>query len=238
VPANIVRTTYTLQRYLGKNLANTDQLESVSGAIPNELTLTVPSNNKLTADMTFVGMDTQQQYAASLAGTYETLQAETAFNTSQDVYALLLYIIDPTVTTQAPLFGFATDQKITVNNNTKPNKAIGVVGAIEGSVGNFDVSGTLTCYFDDIDAQQAVRNNSDVGLTNIFAKENAGFIIDLPLLTLALPGLKVEKDKPIMADIAQTASPRPDPLNLGLNYTMLYNTFSYLPASAMADYVG
>lgn len=238
LPANIVRTTYTLQRYLGKNLANTDQLEEVSGAIPNEFTLGIPSNNKLAADLTFVAMDTVQQYLASLPGTYEALVSEAAFNTSQDVYALLLYIVDPTVAAQAPLFAYATDQKITVNNNTKPNKAIGVVGAFEGSVGNFDVSGTLTCYFDDIAAQQAVRNNSDVGLSNIFAKQLSGFIVDLPLLTIALPGLKVEKDKPVMADITQTASPRPDPLGLGLNYTMLYNQFSYLPASAMANYKG
>jgi hypothetical protein len=237
VAANIVRTTYTLQRFLGQNADNQSQLEYVSGAVPNEFSLTIPSNNKLTSDLTFVGMDTQQEAIAQLPGTYLGLFSEPAFNTSQDVFALLLYIIDAAQTQQQPLFAYATDQKITINNNTKPNKAIGVVGAIEASVGNFDVSGTLTCYFDDIAAIQAVRNNTDVGLTNIFAKQNSGMIIDLPLLTLAMPGVKVEKDKPIMADITQTAAPRPDATNL-LYYTALYNQFTYLPASAMADYAG
>jgi hypothetical protein len=95
-----------------------------------------------------------------------------------------------------------------------------------------DVSGSLTCYFDDIAAIQAVQNNANVGLTNIFAKpsEKAGFIIDLPVLTLTLPGLKVEKDKPIMADITHSAS-------VGTaGHTILYNKFGYLPASAMDNY--
>lgn len=230
--ALIVRRSYTLQRYLGKGVANTDNLEYVSGAVPNEFTLNIPSNNKLAADLTFVGMDTQQKYLASLPGTYQPLVSEDAFNTSQDVFAMLLYIINPAVTTQAPLFGFASDSKLTINNNVSPDKAIGVVGAFEASVGNFDVSGTLTCYFDDIAAQQAVRANANVGLTNIFAKENAGMVIDLPLITLAMNGLKVEKDKPITADITHTASPGSQ------NYTALYNTFGYLPNCAMAGYIG
>jgi hypothetical protein len=229
-PADIVRTTYTLQRYLGQNASAEDMLEYVNGAVPNELSITVPSNSKLTADLSFVGMDTQQEQSAQLAGTYEALKAASPFNTSQDMYAMLLYLIDATVTTQKPLFGYATDEKITVNNNTKPNKAVGVVGAFEANVGNFDVSGTLSCYFDDISALQAVRNNSDVGLVNIFAKQGGGFVLDMPLLTIELPGAKVEKDKPIMADISQSAAPGVN------NYTLLYNQFAYLPASALADY--
>ena len=232
VPANIVRTTYTLQRYLGQGVANEDNLEYVNGAIPNEFTLNLKSNSKLDCDMTFVPMDTEQLHQAALPGTYVALEHEDAYNTSLDVFLNLLYIINPNLTTQAPLFGYASDSKITINNNVKGNKAIGVVGSFEGSTGNFDVSGSLTCYFDDVAAQQAVRSNADVGLVNIFAKENAGFVIDLPLLTLALNGLKVEKDKPIMADITQVASPGEQ------NYTALYNKFKYLPASAMAEYAG
>jgi len=232
IPANIVRTTYTLQRYLGQGVNNEDNLEYVSGAVPNEFTLTIPSNSKLACDFTFVGMNTEQAYLASLPGTYVPLTPEDAYNTSQDMYAMLLYIIDTTKTTQAPLFGYATNEKLVINNNTKTNKAIGVVGGFEANTGNFDVSGSLTCYFDDIAALQAVRQNANVGLTNIFAKENAGFILDLPLLTLGTKGLKVEQNKPIMADVTHTASPGVE------NYTTLYNNFTYLPASAMAEYVG
>jgi hypothetical protein len=221
--ANIKRTSYTLQRTLGTGSIG-DNLEYVNGCIPNEFTLNVPSNSKLTADLSFVGMDTQQENATALAGTYNPLQSDVAVNTAEGAFALFLYkIVDGTA-----LFGYATDEKLTVNNNTKPNKAIGTVGAIEATVGNFDVSGSVTCYFDDIAALQAVRNNTDVGLTNIFSQKNAGFVFDLPLLTLALPGAKVEKDKAIMADISHNASPG------ALNFTALYNNFAYLPDVAMA----
>jgi hypothetical protein len=228
--ASIVRTSYTLQRYLGKNASNTDQLESLSGAVPDQLSILIPSNNKMTADLSFVAMNAAQSYSAALTGTYEALTNQAAYNTSADMVAMFLYLIDPTQAQQTPLFGYATDQKLTINNNTKPNKAIGVVGAFEANTGDFGVSGTLTCYFADIAAQQAVLKNSDVGLSNIFAKQNGGFIIDVPLVTIALPGLKVEKDKPIIADITHDAS-------RGSNgFTLLYNKFHYLPDSAMAGY--
>lgn len=231
LPANIVRSTYTLQRYLGVGAGGQNNLEAITGAIPNELSLTIPSNNKLTADLTFVAMNTVQQYLAAMPGTYTPLAIEPPFNTSENVFAMFLYVID-SLAEQTPLFGYATDQKLQINNNVKPNKAIGVVGAFEGNTGMFDVSGTLTCYFDDIAAQQAVANNANVGLTNIFSSATGGFIIDLPILTLALPGLKVEKDKPIMADISHNASQ-------GVNgFTLLYNKFSYLPAPALSAYNG
>lgn len=232
--ANIVRTTYSLQRYLGQGAGNQNNLESISGAIPNELAINVPSAAKLSADFSFVGMSTAQVYSAALAGTYEALANDPAYNGAQDVFSLLLYIINPAVSAmaQVPLFGYASDEKLTINNNIKPNKAIGTVGAFEGNTGMLDVSGSLTCYFDDIAAQQAVANNANVGLANIFAKAGSagGFILDLPMLTLALPGLKVEKDKPIMADITHSASVG------SAGHTILYNKFHYLPASAMDNY--
>ena len=232
--ANFLRTTYTLQRYLGQGLANQNNLESVSGMIPNQLSLNIPSSNKLSADLEFVGINAAQAYAASLAGTYIANVVAPAYNSAQDVYALFLYIINPAVSAaaQVPLFGYASDEKLTVNNKVTTNKAVGSVGGFEGNVGTLEVSGSLTCYFDDIAAQQAVMNNANVGLTNIFAKAgvSGGFIVDLPMLTLALPGLKVEKDKPIMADITHNASVGPN------GYTLLFNKFSFLPASAMDNY--
>lgn len=226
--ANIVRTTYTLQRQLGKGAGNQDMLEYISGAVPDQLSLSIPSNNKLTADLSFVGMDAQQEYAASLSGTYLPQDASAAYNTASDLFAAFIYIVGDS----APLFGYATDQKLTINNNAKPNKALGVIGAFEANIGDFDVSGSITAYFDDIASMTAVRNNSDVGLTNVFSKSNAGWIVDLPMLTLKSPGLKVEKDKPIMSDVSHDAS-------VGSNdFTLLYNHFSYLPSAAMSNYAG
>ena len=138
VPANIVRSTYTLQRYLGVGAAGALELESIAGAVPNELALNVPSSKELSADLSFVGMSTAQPNSAALAGTYEALTNLPAFNSAQDVFALFLYIFNPTISAsaQAALFGYASDEKLTINNNVKPNKAIGTVGAFEASVGS------------------------------------------------------------------------------------------------------
>lgn len=229
-PTLIIRRTYTLLRTLDHDVEGAAIYEIVKGAIPNQFSLNVPSNNKLVADLTFVAMDTNQSTVAPVGATYAPQLNQQPYNTSQDVFAMLLYIIDQTQPEQVPLFGYATDEKLTINNNIKPNKAIGVIGAFEANTGMFDVSGTMTCYFDDPAAIQAIRNNDNVGLLNVFAKQLQGFIIDLPLLTLGGGKLKVAKDTPIMADITHNAAAGEN------NVTLVYNKFEYLPASAMADY--
>jgi hypothetical protein len=229
-PELIVRRTYTLLRTLGTDIEGAPVYETVSGAVPNEFTLNIPSNNKLAADLKLIAMDTESG-STEPSGTFLNALNEEPYNTSQDVYAMLLYIIDQTQPEQVPLFGYATDEKLTINNNVKPNKAIGVVGGFEASVGMLDVSGSLTCYFDDPAAIEAIRNNDNVGLINIFAKKLQGMIFDMSMLTLGGGRLKVEKDKPIMADITHTAA-------AGVNdNTILYNKFDYLPATAMSNYV-
>jgi hypothetical protein len=215
---------------LGTDIEGAPVYETVSGAVPNEFTLNIPSNNKLAADLKLIAMDTESG-STEPSGTFLNALNEEPYNTSQDVYAMLLYIIDQTQPEQVPLFGYATDEKLTINNNVKPNKAIGVVGGFEASVGMLDVSGSLTCYFDDPAAIEAIRNNDNVGLINIFAKKLQGMIFDMSMLTLGGGRLKVEKDKPIMADITHTAA-------AGVNdNTILYNKFDYLPATAMSNYV-
>jgi hypothetical protein len=228
IPSLIKRRTYHLYRTLGMDVNNEAIYEVITGAVPNQFSLNIPSNNKLTCDLSFIGMDSGQ-FTGDLGGNAPL--NEEPYNTSQDMYSMLLYVIDTTQSQQVPLFGYATDEKITVNNNVKPNKAIGVVGGFEASVGMFDVSGTLVCYFDDEKAIAAVRNNADVGLVNVFAKKRQGMIFDLPLLTLGGGRLKIEKDKPIMADISHTAAAGSQ------NYTLLHTKFQFLPDSAMADYV-
>jgi len=60
----------------------------------------------------------------------------------------------------------------------------------------------------------------------VMVKDNAGILLDIPLLALGDGRLNVEKDKPIML-----------PLNLmgaesSFGHSMLYQNFPYLPTAA------
>ena len=95
------------------------------------------------------------------------------------------------------------------------------------SAGNFEVKGSTTAYFATTEAQQAVRNYSDVGLSAIFAKENIGFLFDIPLLGLGGGQNSVEKDNPITTALEIQGAENKN------GYTLMYVTYPYLPTVAM-----
>lgn len=227
-PTDIVRRSYQLERQLG-NDDDGIQSELVIGAVPNEITLNTPTAGKVTLDMTFVGMDVEYRTGADdiKDGDRVAAPSEEAINTSSDLVSSRISVIDPASPNPDPLFAYATELKLTVKNNVTGNKALGVLGSFEANVGEFDVSGTCSAYFQTVQAAQAIRDNSDVCLTNIFAKSNAGMVIDLPLLTLGNGLNKVEKDKPIMVELTQEAAKN------AAGYTALWNFFEYLPDAAM-----
>lgn len=224
----IKRRSYQLQRQLG-NDGDGVQSEYLLGAIPNELTLNIPEADKLHADLSFVAMDYQTRSGAvgPKAGTYENVSDEDAFNTSSDVYRMKMSIVDPTAINPASLFAYVTDAKLAINNGVTPNKAIGVLGAFDASAGDFSVTGTLTAYFSTVGSVAAVRNNSDVSFNAIFANRNAGFVFDIPLMSLGGGRLGIEKDSPITLPIEMNAAEN------AAEYTLLSVFFAYLPTVAM-----
>lgn len=227
-PTLIVRTSYTLERTLGNDGVGL-QSELVVGAIANELTLNLTNASKVTCDLSFVGMDSIRRNGTVglLAGTRIASLGEGALNTSRSVYQSRVYVQDSTTSLPTALYGFAEDIKMTVKNNVKPNKAIGTLGSIEATAGEFEVDSTLTVYFSTVAAVDAIRNNSSCGLYTIFAAANAGIIVDNPLVTLGGGLSKVEKDKKIMVDLTAGSAMNP------AGYTLLINFFPYLPNAAM-----
>lgn len=224
----VKRRTYQLERQLG-NDGTAVQSEYVTGAVANQFTLNVPQANKLNADLTFVGVDVEQRSGATgiKAGNRIGLPGEAAINTSHDLFMSRLAINDPTTLNPTALFAFASDVKLTIDNNATPNKAIGVLGAFNVSSGDFAVNGTITAYFATIAAIQAIKNNASVALQMIFARANSGMVFDVPQLTLGGGGVKIEKDKPITVDLTQNASQAPS------GFTMAAIFFEYLPTVAM-----
>ncbi len=226
-PALIVRRTYQLERTLGEDADGT-MSEYLIGAVANELTVNIPQADKVTVDMSFVATDNEQRNGDTevKAGDRPALSAEDAFNTSSDFARIKLALVEATDSSPSPLFAYATELTVTVNNNVTPAKAVAVLGAFDTNAGTFEVGGSITAYFASIEAVQAVRNNSDVTLDLIISKENQGIVIDIPLLSLGDGRLNVEQDQPITIPLENNAA------ESSFGHTLLFQHFPYLPDAA------
>lgn len=223
-PALIKRRTYQLERTLGSDNDGT-MSEYLVGAVPNELTINIAQADKITIDMSFVALDNEQRTGATglKSGTRPTLSAGDAFNTTSDMSRVKLALVSDTDSSPEALFAFATEMNITVNNNVSPNKAIAVLGAFDTSAGTFEVGGSMTAYFADVTAVQAVRNNSDVTLDIVMLKKNMALLWDIPLLSLGDGRLAVEQDQSITLPLETMAA------ESKFLHTLLFQSFAYLP---------
>lgn len=230
-PALIKRRSYTIERTLGKDtVANIEQAEYIHGAVFGQFSLNVNQGEMLKGDLSFIATDNQQKVGTPLSfvTTSKRVPAlgQEGINTTLDIKAMRLSLKNKSSRSK-PLFAYLTELSLEFNNNLTENKAIGVFGAIDVSAGNFEVKGSSTAYFTNVQAVQAVRQNADVGLFTIFAKANAGFMFDIPLVGLGGGQVKVEKDNPITLSLEANGAENE------FGYTAMYVNFHYLPTSAM-----
>ena len=224
LPANQKRRTVTLERTLGDAGTGT-QAEYVVGACPNSLTVNMPQSDKINLDLSYVALDGVQQTGTTglKAGTRIVETSTDAFNTSSDFSRIKMSLVDATSSNVAPLFAYIMDLTLSLTNNVSVTKALGVLGGFDTSAGMFAATGKMTAYFADVVSVQAVRNNADVTLDVVMAKNNSGMLFDFPLISLGGGNLKVEKDKPISVPLDSNAA------QSKYGHTMIYQNFPYLP---------
>jgi len=223
-PALQKRFTGTIERTLGFD-ANGQQAEYVSGSCANTLAINMPMANKISLDLGYVAIDgsTRTGTQGLMTGTRIPLDSTDAFNTADDFSRIKMSLVDPTSSNVTPLFAYLMDLTINIGNNVTPNKALGKLGAFDTTAGMFTADGKLEAYFSNVTATSAVRNNADVTIDVVIAKQNAGMVFDLPLISLGGGLNKVEKDKPITIPIdAMGAQSK-------FGHTMIYQNFAYLP---------
>lgn len=236
----ITRTTYQLERELGApddaSPADT-QAEYIVGAVPNELTMAIDTADKIMLDLGFMGIDYETNDAATglKPGARPTLStvSSKAFNTSTHVTRIRMGLASNTNEYVDAMFAYVTELRLTINNNISMAKAVGVLGAFEATAGTFEVGGNVTAYFQNTHALSALRDNSDVTLDLAVVKDNAGFAIDLPLLSLDDGRLNVELNQSITIPLGLMAADGGD-VNDALAHTLCMSFFDYLPDAAEA----
>lgn len=249
-PDLIKRRTYQFERSLGAN-DNSDltlqQAEYLVGALPNELTFNIGTADKVTVDVGLVavdsttidenttGADTIKSAAAAAAGSVSAnsppiVEAD-LFNTSSDVQRVALTQLEDGVENPEPLFAFVQEFSLSINNNVTPNKAVGVFGAFDVTVGTFQVDANATAYFADVAAIQAVRDTVDVSFDWHFVRDNGGVSFDLPLVTLGDGRPNVAQDEPITIPLSNEAATGAK-VNATLDHTLLIVFWDYLPDAA------
>jgi hypothetical protein len=216
------RQTYTTERTLGKpnpvGEPTRVQSEYVSGAMLNEMVVNIPESDKITLDLSFIGIDyvtldgDTGNEPLSDTGTKLTPSGADAFNTSSDFTRIKLSLVPPTTGATAeaapdPLFVFVTELSVTFGNNGTPNKAVSVLGAFDITPGDFTIDGSMSAYFNDVASIEAVRSNKDVTFDVFVVKDfgvtprKAGWVMDIPLVGLNTDGLEIVRNEAIKVPI-------------------------------------
>ena len=216
-PALIKTRTYQLERSLGAA-----GFEYVVGAVANTIQFQVSTAGKVTVELGFVGKDAETRTTVQGAkpGVRPAMPNEEAFNSSSDFSRLRM--LDDSLGTS--LATYLTELQLSIDNGVTPNKAIASLGAITMSAGNFVASGSVQAYFASVEAVRAVRNNTSVSLDFAVVKSNAGWLFDLPLVSLGNGRLSVEKDRPITIPLSAEGAEHPV-----FRHTLLAQCFFYLP---------
>lgn len=233
----IKRRSYQLERKLGApdTASSNVQSEYLIGAVPGEFSMVIEQADKINCDISFVAIDNEQRTATDglKPGTRAVTTELDAFNTSSDFANMRLSIHTPGNEAPGALFGYLTELTLSVNNNLSVNKAVAVLGGFDITAGTFEVMAEATAYFSTVEAVAAVRNNENVQLFAALAKENAGFVVDVPLIALGNARLNVEQDEPITLPLTMDAATA-SKLNPETDYTLLWVFFDYLPNRAEA----
>lgn len=229
---DIVRHTHVIERTLGKDADGT-QSELLRGFVFNEMTWTSPLSNKVTVDITGVGLGYAKRKGVDgpihkEAGTIvKKAPGEDPFNTSKDVYRIRMSVIDPETLNPTPMFARCTEWTARIVNNVSAAKAQGSYGGFDTIVGQFEVSMTATAYFNTVEATEAIDEDADVTFDAIYARANAGIILDIPLLSAGGGRLNIEPNTAIMLPLTG------DGAESAFGHTIGFTFFPYLPNALM-----
>lgn len=225
---NIDRRTYNLERTLGEDGVGT-QSEYLVGATPNEITLNISESDKVTMDMSFVAQNHENRTGTVgvKTGTRADFTEEGAFNTSSDMSRIKIATVSATDEAPTSLVAYISELSLVISNGVFANKAIGVTGALEMGEAMFDVNGSMSAYFADVSASNAIKANNNVSLDFAIVQNNRGFAVDIPLIALGGGRVDVASQESLKMPLDMEGA-KDDTLE----YTVSMTRYAYLPTVA------
>jgi hypothetical protein len=226
-PSLIVPLSIQLERTLGDDGSGV-QSEYCTGCFANELTFNFPEEDKINIDLSFValGYETRTGATGVKPGTRPTNSLEEAYNTTVDTTRFRMVVNTEDTTVYTPLFNYASEATITINNNVSMNKALTVFGGFNATAGLFEVGGDVDAYFTSVTATQAIINNTDVSMEVLVKRSNQAILFELPCVQLGDGQLEVEIDEPIKLPLSNEAT------QSKFDTTMIYQQFYWIPTLA------
>lgn len=226
-----LRTTYQLERRLGKgDTTDTyEQAQLVTGAVCNQLDLSMPTSNKVMATLNFVCAESYRRdgSVATWSGANRRPIDDTdMFNTSTDIKYGRLYRHDTTTTQRETLFGIVQEGTFTLNNNCEGIPGWGVFGAEDVNTGSLDITCNIQALFRTVKALDLAEEGLDAGLYVVFARGRSGFILDIPLMTVKTAPLSLALNTPINITLNNSGNESKYGYAASLQY------FDYLPLEA------
>ena len=238
-------TTYAFERRLGHADTNTsiaphEQSQLVTGSFPNQLDLAMPTDDAIKATMQFMSRESYRRdgktdqaapwtYNATPPNDRRAKNDKTPiYNTTTDIKHALLYRHDASTPNRTQVFGLITDGTFTLNNNAKELKGWGVYGAWDINPGYLMVDTQVTALFTTTEALDLSEDGIEAGLFVIFARNNAGFILDVPLVTVKSSALSVEQGEAVSVSITNEGN------ESDFGYAASLQFFDYLPNLATA----
>lgn len=180
--ANFITKSYQFEAaYPDLDSVGVPMYEYAIGNYCSTIDFSLPITNKATIKFGFMGTDTTlpSDTRETNAANALTPVMKAAFSTSTDVARLRLQEAD-----ENGLSTYFKSLDLTITNNVKPEKTVGVLGATFMNAGNFGLSLKADLVFTNAAVVSAIKNNET--LTMDFAVENGdGAIhIDIPSMTI------------------------------------------------------
>lgn len=201
-----------------------DAFEYLFGYVLDQATFDIPSEGKISMQLTFVGMSTSDPITARKSGPSTALNVVTslALSTASDFIRLSVDNVD-----ESGLYSDFQSLKLIMKNNVVGEKAVGRLGNRFTPLGVFEAQTEAEVYFVKPEIVTAVRDNRICRLSAGARNDDYGIYIDIPSMGALEAPKKIEHNR--LVSISSKSSGFMDSL---AGYTASMTVFAYLPRAA------